>query len=111
MFEKLMKSVAVGILGLSIAHGAMAWTPAGEISKVVRLFMYDDAITPFTVVQLESGLYCYLPNSAGENKKVLNLLLALSISEKKAEFFCYDTPDPFGGFPGGIHKIHRITPV
>ena len=111
MFKKLKVWLVVGMAGLLVAHGAIAFVPNGEISKVVRMYMYDDSLTPITVVQLESGLYCYLANGVGENKKVLNLLLALSISDKKAEFFCYDTADPFGGFPGGVHKLHRITPV
>ena len=111
LLKKLAASLAVGMVGVFIANGAVAFVPNGEVSKVVRMYMYDDSLTPITVVQLESGAYCYVSNGVGENKKVLNLLLALSISEKKGEFFCYDTPDPLGGFPGGVHKIHRITPV
>ena len=96
MFKKLQKLLILGMAVLFSAQGAMAWIPSGEQSKVVRLF--------------RSGVYCYVPHSAGENKKIINLLLALSISEKKAEFYCHDLTETIGGvFPA--HKLHRITPV
>ena len=74
LLKKLKASLAVGAVGMFIASGAVAFVPNGEVSKVVRMYMYDDSLTPITVVQLESGTYCYVSNGVGENKKVLNLL-------------------------------------
>ena len=109
MFKKMQKKLILGIACLLSAQGAVAWTPSGELSKVVRLYMFEET-SPLTVIQLESGLFCYVPHSAGENKKVINLLLALSISEKKAEFYCHDLTETIsGGFPA--HKLHRISPI
>ena len=109
MFKKIQKLLILGTVALLAAQGALAWTPSGELSKVVRLYMFEET-GPATVIQLESGSYCYVPHSAGENKKVINLRLALSISEKKAEFYCYDLTETIGGvFPA--HKLHRITPI
>ena len=108
MLKKTRALVAVGMAGMLTMHSAMAWTPAAEVSKVVRLFTYEES-QPAVLIQLESGIYCYVPNSAGENKNMINLLLALSISDKRGEFYCYDAVVTIQGV--AAHLLHRVSPV
>ena len=109
MSRKIQSILLMGAALLFAAQSTQAWTPSGQISKVVRLYMYEASVPP-TIIQLENPtIYCYVPDSSIDNKKVINLLMALSISGKSAEFFCHDAEESVGGYP--VHRLHRVTPV
>lgn len=109
MSRKIQSILLMGAALLFAAQSTQAWTPSGQISKVVRLYVYEPGVTQ-TIIQLENPtIYCYVPDSTIESRKVINLLIALSISGKSAEFFCHDAEEAVNGFP--VHRLHRITPV
>lgn len=88
-----------------ISMNAFAWVPEGEISYIKDIITYaSDA--PAVLIRLESGNYCYIANTEGENKKMYDLLRDMKNFGKRGMFHCHDSLDNPTGVPA--HRIHRV---
>ena len=89
-----------------ISTTAMAWTPNGEISRVVSVAQWESSF-PVTAFKLENEMWCYIPETTSpENAKLVALITTLYASGKSASFHCHDTAEDQGGI--SARKLHRV---
>lgn len=101
-----MRKINIFILLLLLfSINVYAWTPNGEVSYIKEIITYGSD-SPTVLVRLESGIYCYLPNTDGENKKMYELLKDIKNFGKRGVFHCHDNKEN----PSGIlaNRIHRV---
>lgn len=95
--------VLCGLMGGTSA--VYAWNPDGERSTVRDVVLWEDAGQ--VAFLLQSGKWCYLPNSAGNYSKTVAMLMTLYVSGKPAYFHCHDSEENIGGF--SAHRFHRLA--
>jgi hypothetical protein len=89
------------VLCILFSSFAMSWTPSGERSKVVKMIQWNGNAD--VVVKLESGIFCYIP---ANETMMISFALSLYMSQKKADWHCYDAAVSKGGYMS--HKVHRV---
>jgi hypothetical protein len=89
------------VLCILFSSFAMSYIPNGEQSKVVKMIQWIG--NSDVVVELESGIYCYIPSN---ETMMISFALSLYMSQKNAEWHCHDAADSKRGFMS--HRVHRI---